>query len=56
MTKSTIADRFAKAEKRGYDTGKPSKGTRPAPKAKVTGRPTGGLKPDGFKIKITKKF
>lgn len=33
-----------------------SKGSRPAPKAKITGRPTGGLKPNGFKIKIEKKF
>ncbi len=50
------ADKMKTATARGYDTGKPSKGKTPAPSAKITGRPTGGLKPSGVKIKITKKF
>ncbi len=62
MTKITfgktpsMADKMKTATARGYDTGKPSKGTSPAPKAKITARPTGGLKPSGVKVKITKKF
>lgn len=33
-----------------------SKGSKPAPKATIKVRPIGGLKPDGFKVKYTKKF
>lgn len=52
----TRADKMSMATRRGYDTGSPSKGSTPAPKAKITGRPTGGIKPSGVKVKITKKF
>lgn len=55
MAKSPVADRYKTVEKRGYDTGKPSKGVKPPPKVKFSVRPTGGLKPKGAKaeIKIT---
>lgn len=33
-----------------------SKGTKPLPKAKVSARPMGGLKPHGIKVKWEKKF
>lgn len=33
-----------------------SKGSRPPPKPTFKMRPTGGLKPDGFKVKATWKF
>lgn len=57
MKKTTsVADRFAAAAKRGYDTGKPSKGTTPPPKPTVKARPTGGLKPSGAKATIQWKF
>jgi len=56
MKKSPVSDRFAKAEKRGYDTGKPSKGHQNPPAPKVSVRPTGGLKMNGVKAKIEKKF
>lgn len=44
------------AEKRGYDTGEPSKGTSPPKKPKIKARPTGGLKPDGAEASITWMF
>lgn len=47
---------FARVQSRLGKTTGASKGSKPAPKAKITGRPTGGLKPNGFKIKIEKKF
>lgn len=33
-----------------------SKGSKPAPKPTVKVRPTGGLKPSGVKMTVTKKF
>ena len=33
-----------------------SKGIRPPPKPTFKARPTGGLKPDGFKVKATWTF
>ena len=33
-----------------------SKGSKPPPKPTFKMRPTGGLKPDGFKVKATWKF
>lgn len=56
MKKSPVSDRFAVAAKKGYDTGKPSKGTTPPPKPKIKARPTGGLKPSGAKASVTWKF
>jgi hypothetical protein len=47
-------DRMEKATARFGDS--KSKGSKPSPKAKITFRPTGGLKPDGFKIKWKKEF
>ena len=54
--KQTMADKMAVADALlGKHTGA-SKGTRPPPKPTFKVRPTGGLKPDGFKVKATWKF
>jgi hypothetical protein len=53
MNKS-VEDRYAKAARRGYDTGKQSTGSKPAPKAKI--RPTGNPLKGKIGIKWTKKF
>jgi hypothetical protein len=54
--KQTMADKMAVADALlGKHTGA-SKGIRPAPKPTFKVRPTGGLKPDGFKVKATWKF
>lgn len=50
--KQTMADKMAVASKN--KSGK-APGTRPAPKADVSARPTGGLRPSGFKVKVEKK-
>jgi hypothetical protein len=42
--KQTMKDKYAVAEKRGYDTGKPSTGSKPAPKAKISLKGTNPLK------------
>lgn len=51
---------FAKVQARLGKTTGASKGSKPAPKAKVTLRPKGGLKilqgKGGAELKITKKF
>jgi len=39
----------------GKTTGS-SKGSKPPPKPTFKARPTGGMKPDGFKVKATWKF
>ena len=52
-------DSKAKADmvmKRYGNTLGDSKGSKPAPKATVKVRPTGGLKPSGIKMKWEKKF
>ncbi len=56
MAKSPVSDRRAVVEKRPGKTTGASKGKAPLPKPKVSARPTGGLKPSGFKVTITKKF
>jgi hypothetical protein len=56
MKKSPVSDRMAKVEARLGKTTGASKGSKPAPPAKVTVRPTGGLKPSGVKAKWEKKF
>lgn len=54
--KRTMADHYAVADALlGKHTGV-SKGSKPPPKPKITMRPTGGLKPDGFKAKVEWKF
>ena len=54
--KQTMADKMAVADALlGKHTGA-SKGIRPPPKPTFKARPTGGLKPDGFKVKATWKF
>ena len=53
--KPTLAEMFDVAE----DRAKPrteSDGKRHKPEWKFSGRPTGGLKPDGFKAKAELKF
>ena len=50
--KQTRDEKMAMATKRGYDSGKPSTGSKPAPKAKV--KPT--IKKGAIGIKITGKF
>lgn len=54
--KHTVQSRMAAAEKRLGKTTGASKGSKPAPKAKVTARPMGGLKPHGVKAKVEWKF
>lgn len=53
--KPTLADMFAVAEERAKPR-TPSDGARDKPKWKFSARPTGGLKPDGFKAKAELKF
>ena len=50
--KQTRAQQAAMAEKRGYDTGKPSTGSKPAPKAKA--KPT--IEKGKVGVKNTKKM
>lgn len=52
----TGAEKVAMASAKGYDTGKKSTGSRPAPKATVKIKPMGGLKPSGLRVKYEKKF
>lgn len=54
--KTTISEKAAMVENRLGKTTGAAKDTKPAPKAKITVRPTGGLKPSGVKIKFTKQF
>lgn len=56
MSKNTVNDRWAKVEKRLGKTTGASKGSKPPPPAKIKALPTGGLKPDGIKVKIKKDF
>lgn len=56
MKKSPVSDRMAKVEKRYGATLGDSKGSKPAPKAKVRAKPMGGLNPHGIKVTWTKKF
>lgn len=51
-----IKNKMAKVEARYGKTLGASKGSKPAPKAKVSARPMGGLKPHGIKAKWEKKF
>ena len=53
--KQTMATRWVADALLGKHTGA-SKGIRPPPKPTFKARPTGGLKPDGFKVKATWKF
>lgn len=47
---------YARVSSRLGKTTGASKGSKPAPKVSIKARPTGGLKPNGLKIKIEKKF
>lgn len=53
--KPTLAEMFDAAEARAKPK-TPSDGKRDKPEWKFSGRPTGGLKPDGFKAKAELKF
>jgi len=53
--KPTLAEMFDAAEARAKPK-TPSDGKRDNPEWKFSGRPTGGLKPDGFKVKAELKF
>lgn len=53
--KPTLAEMFEVAEKRAKPR-TPSDGKRDKPEWKFSGRPTGGLKSDGFKVKAELKF
>jgi hypothetical protein len=52
MNKS-VEDRYAKAARRGYDTGKQSTGSKPAPKPKISLKGTNPLK---GKVAVTKTW
>lgn len=54
--KQTMADKMKSVEKRLGATTGASKGKAPLPKPTFKMRPTGGLKPDGFKAKVEWKF
>lgn len=56
MKKDDIKAKTEMVVKRYGATTGASSGGKPAPKAKVTIRPTGGLKMNGLKIKVVKKF
>lgn len=56
MAKSPVSDRMAKVEARLGKTTGASKGGKPAPKAKVSVKPTGGLKMSGFEARWKKEF
>lgn len=53
--KPSLADMFEVAEDRANPRTE-SDGKRDKPKWSFSGRPTGGLKPDGFKVKAELKF
>jgi len=53
MKKSPVADRYAVAAKRGYDTGKPSTGAKPTPKPKVSLK---GTNPAKGKVAVSKTW
>ena len=54
--KQTVKDKMKVAESRVGKSPGASKGIRPPPKPTFKVRPTGGLKPDGFKVKAPWKF
>lgn len=53
--KPSLADMFAVAEERAKPSN-PDAPRKPKPEWKFSARPTGGLKPDGFKAKAELKF
>jgi hypothetical protein len=53
--KPSLAEMFSVAEERAKPS-TPSDGRRDKPQWKFTARPTGGLKPDGVKVKGELKF
>ncbi len=53
--KPTLAEMFDAASKNNR-TPNPDAPRKPKPEWKFSGRPTGGLKPDGFKVKAELKF
>lgn len=54
--KPTIAQKAATVQNRLAKTTTGASGMKPAPKAKVTAKQTGGLKPNGVKVKWEKRF
>lgn len=56
MKHDSTKDKMSKVEARYGKTLGASKGSKPAPKAKIKPRPMGGLKPHGVKVTWKKEF